>query len=98
MTRAGSKKASCASANATPCFRWFCASLAGSHSKLGFTAGSIAGVWGTASCHRRGGPAISAGPRRAQPPTHHGSLQQLLDNTFTTAASIVVVKKRFRSN
>jgi hypothetical protein len=42
---AGSKNASCASTNATPCFRWFCASFVGSHSKLGLTAKSIADVW-----------------------------------------------------
>src|ERR1039457_3349156 len=34
MTRFGSRKASCASPNDTPCLRWFSASLAGSHSKL----------------------------------------------------------------
>src|SRR5665213_101631 len=45
MTRDGSKNASCASAKAIPCLRWFSASLRGSHSKLGFMRGIITYVW-----------------------------------------------------
>src|ERR1700752_2719540 len=39
------------------------------------------------TCRRRGGPAISTGSRRAQPPAHHGPLQRLLERTPTTAAN-----------
>lgn len=36
ITRCGSAKAYCASANGTPCLAWFSASFCSSHSKLGF--------------------------------------------------------------
>ncbi len=35
------------------------------------------------TCPRRGGPAISTGSRRAQPPTPHGPLQRLLDSSWS---------------
>jgi len=35
--------------------------------------------WPT-TCHRRGGPAISTGSRRAQPLRHHGRLQRWLED------------------
>jgi hypothetical protein len=55
------------------------------------------------TCQRRGGPAISTGSRRAQPPTHHGPLQRLLEvriqskPTFAAAALPRVLIRQERS-
>jgi hypothetical protein len=73
MTRNGSTNASCASAKATPCLRWFSASLRGSHSKLGLILQSIAYVWlGSHTavwlCAGPNGDAGSAWPRGTRDP------------------------------